>query len=459
MNALESPKQEQEQEPQIERQNLLRSIYRKYAPEAPSARDHQALGQLEHLCQRLPLQDPRDLDPLIDALNRDGYLSGALVQLSQALLECWDLGMATRLAAELSDGLDPVLGEALANLIADDPKLDADPFAQRETYIDVQMALGDTSLQAGQSARALRHYEAVLAVDIRHPQAAERWSAAAQMQRERGHEVRSHGRQSPLIDGIEELRMTEALDSGRYELGRALGRGRHAIVYQAYDRHVGRHVAVKQLLHAQKTERGTSVLERRFLQEAQTLARVRSQHVVPLYDVDPQGRYIAMELCRAGSLRQQLRQRQIQPKHALSIAHQLRKALKAVHMAGAVHRDIKPANILVRHVDPLPEIVLADFGLALGAQRKRSGAAGTLRYLAPELRAGNEATNHSDRFSAGVVILEIALSPSPLPRLLDQLGMDHRPAQILQDLSLAEPIAELLSRLLSPVPQERTWEP
>lgn len=450
---------EKEVQAEQERTTILRSIYRKYSPEAPGPRDHPALASLDSICKRLPLQDPRELDEHIHAVNRDGFTAGALTRMSSALLETWDLGVATRVARELSDGMDPALGIALADLIADDPELDADPFSHRETYIDVQLALGDASMQAGQSARALRHYEAVLAVDIRHVRAAEAWSQAAQMERSRGHDIRSQGQQSPSVDGIEELRITSALDTGRYEVGRALGRGRHAIVYQAYDRNVGRHVAIKQLLATQSADRpNNSGIERRFLQEAQTLARIRSQHVVPLYDVDPQGRYIAMELCKGGSLRQQLRHRQINHKHAIAVARQLQIALQAVHQANAIHRDVKPANILVRQLSPFPEFVLADFGVALGAHRKRSSAAGTLRYLAPELRSGGQATALSDRFAAGVVILEVALAPAPLPRVLDQLGMNHKASQILAEVELPEPIRNLLTRLLASRPEERNWE-
>lgn len=459
-----------------DRYAVLDRILARFAPEAPRHHEHAALVELERLLlalrSRRSAQRGMNLSPMdsvIAKLNHDGYLAGALVQMANTLLDCWDLPLAVRLARELCDGFDPELGMALGDLVAADPALDDRKFEARGAFVDVHLTLGETLLQAGESARALRHFEAVFAIDIQHRGAQRGWSAAAKREQARGRSVMPTAMGSTLVDGIEELRATAELGAGRYELGRPLGRGRHAVVYKAFDRRVGRHVALKQLLSSAQRDGAAAnkALERRFLAEAQTLARVRSRHVVPLYDVHPQGRYIAMEWCKGGSLRQQLRRGQIQAQHAMVLARQLRIALDAVHSAGAVHRDIKPANILIRNevleAEQEPELVLADFGLALGPAKQSRRAAGTLRYLAPEVRQGQAATPKSDLFSAGVVLLEIALAPEAPPPELDLLQLpDLRQgspshASVLDAYALAPELLPWLRALLDPDPETRRW--
>ena len=123
-----------------------------------------------------------------------------------------------------------------------------------------------------------------------------------------------------------------------------------------------------------------------------------------------------------------------------------------------MHRDVKPANILVRAPRQGAPIALADFGLAVGrdphGDRSR---AGTLRYLAPELRQGQpHSTDASDRFSAGVVLLELARTPAPLPEIFDRIDGDFDSTPLVPE-DLPAPWTDTLRRLLSPQPETRTW--
>jgi serine/threonine protein kinase len=140
----------------------------------------------------------------------------------------------------------------------------------------------------------------------------------------------------------------------------------------------------------------------------------------------------------------------------------LQSALRAVHAAGAVHRDIKPANILVREAREGSPIALADFGLAQG-ERGRAGHAGTLRYLAPELRSaatGAAPTRHvasaaSDIFSAGVVLLELALAPATLPAPFDHVSGDFDAAGLVPE-GLPDGWTARLQRMLAADPGQRS---
>ena len=266
-----------------------------------------------------------------------------------------------------------------------------------------------------------------------------------------------------MLEGIDELETELELGEDRYDLGRPLGRGRHAVVFQARDRHVGRDVAIKRLL-AEPSGADPGLrrrLERRFFAEALTLSRVRSPYVVAIYDARPEQRFIAMELCRGGSLRLALRRGLIEPEALVRIYPQLRTALDAVHDAGAVHRDVKPANILLRDAAAAHPIALADFGLAVDTDSEETAGrerAGTLRYMAPELRRGGDAgpSPASDRFAAGVVLLEIALTPAPLPGAFDRISTDLDAAALIP-ASVPERWRRRLSNLLDPDPERRSW--
>jgi len=332
--------------------------------------------------------------------------------------------------------------------------------------------LGDHLLEAGDPRGALGHFEAVLALDVDHPRALRGWSSCVRELERRGHSTDHRSRGLSLLDGVEALELAGGVGLERYELGRPLGRGRHAVVYEAYDRRVGRSVALKRLLGDDARRDGVParVVEARFFAEAETLAKVRSPHVVALLDVQPRHRFVALELCRGGNLRLAMRRRLLTPAHLDAVADQLRLALAAVHAAGAVHRDVKPANILVREARAGSPVALADFGLAIesepqthGPRSARAGRvrAGTLRYLAPEIKAGTKASAASDLYAAGVVLLELAIAPRPLPRDFDRLDPDFDPRalldELLDDAQRGRWIPILMS-LLADDPDLRAWE-
>ena len=62
----------------------------------------------------------------------------------------------------------------------------------------------------------------------------------------------------------------------------------------------------------------------------------------------------------------------------------------------------------------------------------------------------------ADRFSAGVLLLELALHPEPLPAVLDRLEGGEAVASTIPS-GLEPAMSALIRRLLSADPQRRTW--
>jgi tRNA A-37 threonylcarbamoyl transferase component Bud32 len=457
------------------------AILRRFGEGATSPED---LPELRRFVDDLEAQAAlATLDADLRELSLAGYLRGAVVAIADHLARHPRLDLALRLASELLDALEPELGFELARAIlavpfeseqtaapSDSARLRAR--AERlELEISTNLMLGEHLLERGDIERALRQFEAVLAIDVDHARARRGWSTCARELERRGQSTEHRSRGLSLLDGLEALELAGGVGLERYELGRPLGRGRHAVVYEAYDRRVGRSVAIKRLLGDEGRRDGipARVVEARFFAEAETLARIRSPHVVALLDVQPRHRFVALELCRGGNLRLAMRRGLLSPAEIPSVTTQLELALRAVHEAGAVHRDVKPANILVREARAGSPIALADFGLAIGNEPRSAGGlggsggqgtavrAGTLRYLAPEIKAGAKATPASDRYAAGVVLLELAIAPAPLPGEFDRLDPSFDPRTLLPELlGQAEP-TELLERLLSPDPAARVW--
>ena len=129
-----------------------------------------------------------------------------------------------------------------------------------------------------------------------------------------------------------------------------------------------------------------------------------------------------------GTLMEQLRET-----GAMSIAHlaqlglQMCSALRAAHGAGIVHGSIKPENVLLDHIpeegEP-PLIRVADFGLLSFQDASLHGgdAARSMStlYAAPERILGSEASEKSDVFSLGAVLL-FCLNLRPLVSASDKL--------------------------------------
>ena len=270
------------------------------------------------------------------------------------------------------------------------------------------------------------------------------------------------------------------LGDGRYRLEKRLGAGGMATVWLAEDERLRRPVAVKIVAD---TLADDEQWIRRFKREAQAAARLSHPGVVSVFDygVEDGRPYLVMEYVAGGTLADRIRpvSREDAAPHSQATlpdperparlpdperpARELLHALGAVHAAGILHRDIKPSNLLL---DDAGRVRLTDFGIAQpqdGTQLTRTGMViGTLRYIAPEVGAGEPASIQSDLYSAGVVIREIA-GPDPSPpvaRLIAALTTAHpedRPASAPAAVELlGGPTAAVTRVLRSPTPEPAT---
>jgi hypothetical protein len=233
-----------------------------------------------------------------------------------------------------------------------------------------------------------------------------------------------------------------ALSEDRYVLERLLGAGGMATVWLAVDRRLERKVAVKVLSDALAVD---DAFIERFEREARLAAGLSHPNLVAVYDFGNEGRpFLVMEHIDGPTLGDVLRQDGGPGEvDAVSLARALMSALDHIHRAGIVHRDVKPSNVLLGDGR---RIRLTDFGIAQpesGAQLTMTGQVmGTLRYLAPEVKAGGRSTPRSDLYAGGILLRDVLVEPADpvLSRLVRRLCQEE-PA--LRPASAAEALAAL----------------
>lgn len=212
--------------------------------------------------------------------------------------------------------------------------------------------------------------------------------------------------------------INEAREMGSYQLLALLGKGGMGEVWRARHRMLARDAAIK-LIHPDVLSRSSGnnavVVRRRFEQEAQATAALRSPHTVELYDfgVTRDGVfYYAMELLDGIDLETLVRQYGPQPPaRVVSIIRQVCRSLDDAHRQGMVHRDIKPTNIfLCRLGNEYDFAKVLDFGLVKlnddhETRLTRDGATtGTPAYMAPEMALGSgQLDGRTDLYALGCV--------------------------------------------------------
>jgi len=155
-----------------------------------------------------------------------------------------------------------------------------------------------------------------------------------------------------------------------------LGRGGIGRVLIAHDAHLGREVAVKELLQRSDGPIGSrastnpreSLAVSRFLREARLTGQLEHPNIVPVYELGTRADgtlYYTMKVVRGRNLASALASVEGDGLRArmkfLNHYADLCDAIAYAHSRGVIHRDIKPENVMVGEFG---ETVVLDWGLA-----------------------------------------------------------------------------------------------
>ncbi len=205
---------------------------------------------------------------------------------------------------------------------------------------------------------------------------------------------------------------------GRYEIEKELGKGAMGVVYLGKDPKISRIVAIKTMALSQEFEADElEDVKARFFREAETAGRLNHPNIVTMYDAGEEHdlAYIAMEFLKGKDLVPYTKEDNLLPlPKVLSIMARVADALGYAHSSNVVHRDIKPANIMY---DPETDTVkVTDFGIARitdSSKTKTGMVLGTPSYMSPEQLSGAKIEGHSDLFSLGVSLYQLACGKLP----------------------------------------------
>src|SRR5687768_9854578 len=113
---------------------------------------------------------------------------------------------------------------------------------------------------------------------------------------------------------------------GPYRITRLLGEGAFGIVYEAYQPFLDRRVAIK-VLHSDLMK--DQQVERQFMQEARTIARLRHPNIVTVYKFGslPDMTYMVMEYLGGETLQTHLSTQALALEQSVTMLEQLAQAL------------------------------------------------------------------------------------------------------------------------------------
>ena len=236
------------------------------------------------------------------------------------------------------------------------------------------------------------------------------------------------------------------------------------MVYKASDPKLNRITAIKTIRFTDDFDpEEMDDIKKRFLAEAETVAKLSHPNIVTIYDVGEEYDlfYIAMEYLGDRNLELYCKnEKRIPVRRTIDIVAQIADAISYAHNNGIVHRDIKPANIMVLNDG---KVKVTDFGIArsMASSKTRTGIVkGTPQYMSPEQISGKKVDGRSDIFSLGIIFYQLLTGRLPfmgddLPSIMYNISkVKHEsPAQFNPKVFPA--CVQIIDKALEKDPQSR----
>jgi serine/threonine protein kinase len=203
---------------------------------------------------------------------------------------------------------------------------------------------------------------------------------------------------------------------GSYQVIKAIGKGKFAIVYRATSLSDGTTVALKKINVDTIDEKA----RQKCLKEVKLLQSLDHPNIIKYLDsfISDQDLIIVVEWAAAGDLKRQLTK--AQEKNQLfderiiwKYFSQITHAIEHMHSRRIMHRDLKPANIFLT-IEGVVKV--GDLGLSRQLSESTILAhskVGTPLYMSPEVLRGDGYDFKSEIWSLGCLLYELAMLKSP----------------------------------------------
>ncbi|HKP94624.1 MAG TPA: protein kinase [Fibrobacteria bacterium] len=250
---------------------------------------------------------------------------------------------------------------------------------------------------------------------------------------------------------------------GKYRIVRKMGFGSGGDVFEGFDTHMGRKVAIKTI-----TKNAAAHFDRaseRFVLEAKAAGSLNHPCINTIYDFGTirDVSYMVLEFLDGVTLSQWMRGNP-SPPHPRAIApwlQQISSALDYAHGHKIIHRDLKPANLMV--VNNGATIKLLDFGIAKMEDvglTQTGMTVGTPSYMSPEQLSGIKVGPGSDQYGLAVVMYQLFTYKLPyvgtkIPELCNRILKNEIVPITDVNPALGARFWEALRKAMSKAPEER----
>lgn len=189
----------------------------------------------------------------------------------------------------------------------------------------------------------------------------------------------------------------------RYDILEVLGQGSCGVVRRAMCRDDGREVALKTV---RTFDEEFKEIARK---EYEMLCSIEHPHVIRAFDfwTTTDRAVIVLELYNGEPLDKAVRLspgRCFTEARARVLFRQLMQAVAYLHYRSILHRDVKGQNVLVSTIAAEPDLRLVDFNIACRLADGSLTPTGTPDYAAPEIIAGQSASEASDIWASGLCL-------------------------------------------------------
>ncbi|WP_405135735.1 serine/threonine protein kinase [Nocardia sp. NBC_01388] len=260
----------------------------------------------------------------------------------------------------------------------------------------------------------------------------------------------------------------DVVGDGRYELIDEIGSGGMGLVFDGFDRHLGRQIAVK-FTHP-NLDRDPD-WTKRFFREAELMARMRHPGMPMIHDAGVDKRpgkedrpYLVMEFVEGVTFDKLLDDRgPLSVGVVASLGAQAAAVLAATHRNRIYHRDLKPSNLMLCSDGT---VKVLDFGLAVALESDMTRytntghTLGTPAFMSPEQVEGRAVVPQTDLYSLGLVLHELLTGSRVMggssPYMVWQNQVHLQPPDIREECpDVPVELGRLIMSMLAKAPDQR----